>query len=1059
MAPRKYPTKIIPPDYSRVFERHRLFELAEQNNTAKVMWVHGAPGAGKTVFVSSWLKKQQAPYLWYRIDASENHFADLFYFLTLATQRNYQHKKLKLPVFTSEYANNIENFARVFFREFFSALADETAIALDNCQELEQDMQFPGLLQIMANELPQGIQIICISRNRPSVALQRWQLSNELLEIGNSELSLDLKESGMFLKWLDPTLTDSQIEQIQIKTQGWAAGMVLMARQYAVRGVSVEVNSGINIVDYLASETLSHFTKELREFLVASALFTQLTAEMGMQLTGCRQAKSYLDDLAVRNMLIEHTASSAPIYRFHPLFREFLLMQADMLFDHVRWRQLQYSAAALLIEQGASIEAMMIYQELQEWELLKALLLQHAAYLISSGRRHAVTQWVAILPDEYLKDDAWLRYWQAIALKPSEPLQAEELLEECYQQFIGNHDIKGIYSTWIAAVKAIVISWDDFSRLKVWMNRFDELRKHYPACPSMELKIQFYSAAIHGLTIYNSQHPWLRKLIRISERLFRLIPTKIAKILLGVQLTQYYMFHLQLTKTLPFIPYLESALDDETLPPMIRIMSAYLLVARMQLTADTTGGLEYANKGLEISRNSGIHLFEGMILVNVAGCHVNNGDLINAENALQKAVESFGERQRIPVVMHCASKVWLATLNGDLQYALEQNQQALQLAKLIHYELACSCFWSFEVQICAELCQWDKAEQALFLLSKATQDPDNKYHLIQFHIAEAWLRYRQQDEPRTLSAVNRLLHGLRVENIFACFGWRPNILTPLCLLAIEHGIEQPFAVKLLKKLRLLDSPPLYLEQWPWPVRIYSFGTLSVQVEEQPLQPSHLSKKVAELLETLIILGGRNININQLAETLWPDAEGDLARQSLEITLHRLRKYIGKEAVSLSSGLISLNERYCWLDLWAFESTITEIEKTLNGEQPVSMAKLTDRLLTIHQDIFLKHSDAGLAIAKQEQLLNKLTRVLDLAISFHDNNGDNERVGLLLAKQLELKPVAESNYRRLMVHYIKHGQPDLALQIFQQCDHILRQGFHIPLSIEIQSLAKQLENAR
>lgn len=247
MAPRKYPTKIIPPDYSRVFERHRLFELAEQNNTAKVMWVHGAPGAGKTVFVSSWLKKQQTPYLWYRIDASENHLADLFYFLTLATQRNYRHKKLKLPVFTSEYANNIENFARVFFREFFSTLADETAIALDNCQELEQDIQFPGLLQIMANELPQEIQIICISRNRPSADLQRLQLSNELLEVGNSELRFDLQESGKFLKWLDPTLTDSQIEQIQIKTQGWAAGMVLMARQYAVRGVSVEVNSGINI--------------------------------------------------------------------------------------------------------------------------------------------------------------------------------------------------------------------------------------------------------------------------------------------------------------------------------------------------------------------------------------------------------------------------------------------------------------------------------------------------------------------------------------------------------------------------------------------------------------------------------------------------------------------------------------------------------------------------------------------------------------------------------------------------------------------------------------------
>lgn len=231
----------------------------------------------------------------------------------------------------------------------------------------------------------------------------------------------------------------------------------------------------------------------------------------------------------------------------------------------------------------------------------------------------------------------------------------------------------------------------------------------------------------------------------------------------------------------------------------------------------------------------------------------------------------------------------------------------------------------------------------------------------------------------------------------------------------------------------------------------------IEVEGKPLEQSGKSqKKILELLEVLVTLGGRNVNCDQLTEILWPDAEGDLARQSLETALHRLRKLIGKEAVLLNSGMISLNDSYCWLDLWAFEATVAELELTLKSDkQQHVIVKLTDRLLALYRDTFLKNSNSGLAILRQTKLLNKLSHALDSSIDFHEQHGEHERVCLLINKAIELRPLVEDNYRSLMSHYVKLGQPDQALHIFQQYHQVFK-GFNIPLSNEILLLAKQLE---
>ena len=81
-----------------------------------------------------------------------------------------------------------------------------------------------------------------------------------------------------------------------------------------------------------------------------------------------------------------------------------------------------------------------------------------------------------------------------------------------------------------------------------------------------------------------------------------------------------------------------------------------------------------------------------------------------------------------------------------------------------------------------------------------------------------------------------------------------------------------------------------------------------------------------MLKVLIALGGRDVGVEQITDALWPDSEGDKTRNAFEITLHRLRKLVAADNIVLvKDGRVSLDPRYCWVDVWAFERMLESFE--------------------------------------------------------------------------------------------------------------------------------------
>jgi LuxR family transcriptional regulator, maltose regulon positive regulatory protein len=129
----------------------------------------------------------------------------------------------------------------------------------------------------------------------------------------------------------------------------------------------------------------------------------------------------------------------------------------------------------------------------------------------------------------------------------------------------------------------------------------------------------------------------------------------------------------------------------------------------------------------------------------------------------------------------------------------------------------------------------------------------------------------------------------------------------LCTYALQHGIEPDYAKKVIHTQRLA-APARDLEGWPWPVRIRAFGAFSLEIEDRAVSFSGKApKKPLELLKALVAMGGTNVDIGWLGDQLWPETEGDAARDAFHVTHSRLRKLLPMEGVLiLSEGKLSLN---------------------------------------------------------------------------------------------------------------------------------------------------------
>jgi len=165
--------KLTRPKLYGALPRPRLFALLDEAATRPIVWLSGAPGAGKTTLVASYLEARHRRHLWYQLDTGDADSGTFLHYLRIAAQQLAGKAAASLPQFTSEPQQDLARFARSFFRDLFAALPLPCAVVFDNFHEADASPAQRAALAQGLDEVPDKVTVIVISRADPPPELAR----------------------------------------------------------------------------------------------------------------------------------------------------------------------------------------------------------------------------------------------------------------------------------------------------------------------------------------------------------------------------------------------------------------------------------------------------------------------------------------------------------------------------------------------------------------------------------------------------------------------------------------------------------------------------------------------------------------------------------------------------------------------------------------------------------------------------------------------------------------------------------------------------------------------
>jgi LuxR family maltose regulon positive regulatory protein len=513
MPPAPELAKLSRPRIYRVSPRERLFRLLDERREHPVVWLSGAPGAGKTVLVASYLEARKLAAVWYHVDPGDADPATFFYYLGLAAGRFGGKKAPALPLFTDEYRRDLDGFARRWFRELFARMPAGSVLVLDNLHEAAGTSELRAAFATGLGEIPVGVNVIVITRGEPPPEFARLVANQTIARVGAEELRFTRDEAARLLG-ADGGLGADALEAVYRRSDGWAAGLVLM-REHAARAPA-GADEGARatpegVFAYFAGEILNRIPAENQRVLALCALAPRITRSAAIQLTGEPDAGKLLEYGYRRHLFVARRDGEEPTYEFHALFREFLLKRAaatfapDELAAHRR-------RAAGLAEAAGGEGAFELYRDAGDWANAVRVALADAPAMLAQGRFQSALERIAALPAAAREGEPWLAYWEGVARANVDPLAARASLERAYEGFV----LRGDTAAQIQAVEAVIVShylaWDDWRPIDRWTEVMEKLLARSRAFETPEAEARALSSLAIGLVYRQPGHPLLQEL-------------------------------------------------------------------------------------------------------------------------------------------------------------------------------------------------------------------------------------------------------------------------------------------------------------------------------------------------------------------------------------------------------------------------------------------------------------------------------------------------------------------------------------------------------------------
>ncbi|MGB9736255.1 MAG: BTAD domain-containing putative transcriptional regulator [bacterium] len=1048
------PAKLQSPVINYIVFRERLFRVLDKARNKKSIWITGLPGSGKTTLIASYLSAKGLPHAWYHIDRSDIDLATFFYYLKLLVKGINGKKCVRLPALTPEYLQNISIFAKRYFEDLYTMLPKGFALVFDNYHEVNSNPLFHTIMHEALITVPEHGNVILISRTEPPDTFSRLR-ANSMMEVINNEMIKFTPEETHELIRLrsSENHTPDIIKKLHDWTDGWAAGIVLMLEQHkgSLDAISDrDFKDYQAIFDYFSAEIFDRLTSEMKEFLLKTSLFSSMTVDMANKMTKRDDSERILNELVKSQYFTIKRQDNT--YTYHDLFREFLLLKMRSIFDQENQIKIQRNAAMILLNTGYVEDAAVLVLRSKDWTEAIKLILKQASALISQGRNQTLDAWLRELPDEVLKKDPWLIYWFGMCRLPFEPSKAHVLFEKAFKLFTKSADKTGMFLAWTGAVYSVTYQFGNYKLYDRWIKIMEGLMHKNKSFPSQEIAASATYAMLTAMVFRQPFNPRIKRWIEQGFSILEKSKNLDFNIQLSLIISLYYIFIGDFPRAGAVIAPYKGLVYSNKVSPLTFITFKDLEVVYGWETVEYDPDFKPIFEGLKLAESTGIYALNPTLLVYGAGWALASGAISLAKKLLHEASKSIGQVGSFDASWYHFVCSLESMFHKDFTTARMHQQTALRLSfecGSINLIVINYLHTSFLLHALSE----DK--KALHYLHKAYTLGRWSNHLkYMYFIGMAHINFDQGNRKSGLMFLRKAMKLGRDKGYINFPSFVPSDMAQLCLKALDAGITPEYVRGLIRRRNLFpDTPPYAYENWPWTIKIYTLGSFKILHDDAPIVLSRKAQlKPIELLQFLIINHDKPVELDHISGVLWPDAPGDYAHQTLDTTIHRLRKLLGSnDAVISEAGRLMLNPKMCWVDVAAYEYLLNSTDSLMtgNGRSTAPSGKQEEiramerRIFNIYRgDFFSQDSIPSWAIGFRSMLHDKFLHFIEMLGAYYERIGNTAQAILTYKKGLEIDNQAELFYQRLMLLYKLHGRTGEAVVLYKRCEEILSRTLDI-----------------
>ncbi len=1056
--PAQAPTigKVRRPRLGRAVGRERLFSVIDSSEAAPALWIAGPAGFGKSTLVASYLDSRQREALWLQLDAGDADPATFAHFLGKSAALLAPRRQIRMPLPNADDLRDVPAFILRCFRRLALVLDAPWVLVIDNIQELDRLPALHAGLAAAISQMPEGSRLIAISREPPPAEYARPLASQQMAVIEASALRFTPDETQLLLHLHDRPWSAASLCQ---STEGWAAAMIFMLASRTEVAPSEMARADLapqRLFDLFASEVLESMAPWQAEVLMRVAFLPSATAEMAVRLSGELRGGDWLEELAHRGLFTDRRHGSVAVYTFHALFSEFLRARAASVLDSGALRALHIDAAALLVTTGRADAALGLLVATQAWNEVFELVIAHAGNFVAQGRSSLILQTLRTMPESW-RVLPQACYWLGFCQLALDPLSALAQLKQAHAGFLAQGDAFGAFQTAAAEADAIIFQGANYDALAPWMQILEAQAPAYLAHRSDVQDLCVLPGLLAAFVHRDPGHPLTAALADAAEHMLDQPLAASQRLLVGS--LAYYLFWTGQTPRLDRVLVrldLLGAAQDAAPATLLRWYGIGVLLRSLLGRIDEA--LEQAHRAVALAQTGPPPMrVKAHLLLVLAAIAARDADL--ARSHLLEAAGVLAAGSPVDVSTYEFQRGLLMLMDGDWQSAAQLMRAAVASGRESGWPLREHIALIGQTLAATQAGCFDEAESALQVALDHRFYAVCRWHHWVLGLVEANLADRRGQGERALAVLRRTFETGRTFGFD--FGPMPyccgDMMPRLAALALAHNIDPPFVAQIVRRYAL-PAPANAPAAWPWPVRVRTLGAFTIEREgASSPAPRKESRKPMDLLKLLVALGGNAVPVSRLCANLWPDAPGDAARNSLDNTLHRLRKLLGSDRhVSLRAGSLSLNAGTCWTDIAELEATLAAAPVTLDDTEAVT--NWINKVLALYQGEFLAGDDElPDVLVARERLKLRLTRQLVVQCERLEAAGQTATAARLYQRLLEHQPLAEDLVRRLMTCLIQQGQRAEALAVYRGCRQQLSVVLGVRPAAETELLAAGLRN--